>query len=127
MVEPVEVIQADREAAIALFKAEWDEKFGGAQYIWMREVEASIRSGENDAHYRLQIFARHRLSSAPASVEGMREALKTSKSDDLSAAVERMRADSFPDDAHLLGTTQQDERMRHYARAALASAVQGEG
>lgn len=39
-------------------------------------------------------------------------------------AVERMRADPFGDDAHLLGTTQQDERMRHYARAALSH---GEG
>lgn len=39
----------------------------------------------------------------------------------LEKAVEAMRADPFIDDERLLGTTQQDERMRHYARIALAT------
>lgn len=34
-------------------------------------------------------------------------------------AVAAMRDDPFADDAHLLGTTQQDRRMEHYARTAL--------
>lgn len=38
-----------------------------------------------------------------------------------SAAVEACRADPFCDDARLLGTTQQELRMAHYARAALAA------
>ena len=37
-------------------------------------------------------------------------------------ALDAMREDHFVDDAHLLGTTQQDARMEHYATVALAAA-----
>lgn len=35
------------------------------------------------------------------------------------AAVEAMREDPFIDDAHMLGTTEQDLRMEHYASVCL--------
>ena len=35
--------------------------------------------------------------------------------------VEAMRDDPFIDDARLLGTTQQDQRMDHYASVAVAT------
>jgi len=44
-----------------------------------------------------------------------------SKDATIAEAVERMRADPFIDDAHLLGTTSQDQRMQHYAAIALAT------
>jgi hypothetical protein len=40
---------------------------------------------------------------------------------ELERVVELMRADPFIDDAHLLGTTQQDMRMLHYATIAIAA------
>lgn len=40
---------------------------------------------------------------------------------EIERTIERMRADPFPDDAHLLGTTQQDARMEHYARVCMAT------
>ena len=36
------------------------------------------------------------------------------------AVIEAMRDEPFQDDVHLLGTSQQDDRMAHYARIACA-------
>lgn len=41
----------------------------------------------------------------------------------ISRAVEACRDDPFIDDERALGTTAQDWRMEHYARAALSSAI----
>lgn len=49
---------------------------------------------------------REKLSERPTAVE---------------AAIEAMRDDPFMDDAHLLGTTQMDARLEHYARTVLAT------
>jgi len=57
-----------------------------------------------------------------ADVEDVRIALAAHRKAAIKEAVEAMRRDPFCDDACLLGTSQQDARMEHYARIALTSA-----
>ncbi|MGN5376136.1 hypothetical protein [Sphingomonas hankookensis] len=66
-------------------------------------------------------MARAVIASAPAG-DAFADAGKpiAPAGDGVEEAIERMRANPFMDDAAMLGTLQQDARMAHYARVALA-------
>lgn len=78
--EPVEVIQADRQAAADFVAwnnkvtSEWETVNGGTMQFFTSNFPDAIRHGTWDEHPVVQAFARHRLSHS-AEKEALIEAL----------------------------------------------------
>lgn len=120
-----------------VYDADHVRRSGGRPENYDLSDSGSVATGgrRDSETYRVLVVSdlRRAKSALENSKAGLADATPKSPDPSLSslrkgaevAVIEAMENDPFVEDAHLSGTTQQDQRIRHYAEVAIAALVSG--